>query len=1084
MASFPRKKLVYGKKNRSPSRSGDQINLSDNESPASSVVSCGGGIGGPGGTVPPSPTSALHDMPFSSSLETEGSGGGSDQAVEPVAIPGRSASLSVSATDHTWPAHDDDASMTNSSLGGPARPRKAWEWHYRSFLSKRGTGGGEHHLGDSGGSPRSTRSASTMEGRVAPSALTDQVAPVHGIRMIRSHSNIKDQLDVRMKGGSPTPSSPIVARLASSPRSPKASPITPSGKSRRTTDSSVSLNASPASAPRPGTSSLSHRTNAFFDPEQIAAAIPPPPELHSFQSQGIPTVSRSGASLGVPKSFRKSSDSHFSLGPRAGTSEMQPHLQHHSAQGIDSSVRGGSFFKNMFKPGHSAIGSGKAGSSAPMHHAVGGNKDPLEGKAKSYDSLDSTVRRGNEVGHKPKGLVKVPVASSDRSRASTRAQSWDLKMHAKGNSVDVSSALGESPASLEPIWGAHVDAMRPGAGIGPNGNAKQKEKEDVSMKKMFTEFHNSKIYGNDSTSPYLGDDPSVRGMKKIFTEFHNSKEYGQDTTSPYLGEDPSVAGANHFAVQFSGGPAAHAAASSALPNPSVPSSNRPAVSSLRRSAAEAMPNLMRRSVLKPLARPETWLKDRRYLIGPAIAAISPTALLSNLPPGCGIGTAGSLAAAEAEYNHCEPYDRLLIGKVSVSTMTKDGNWTTPCTIVLMLRHNLLFEYGEGAGINEGPDGFAHLQKSTSAAVKNSVTDLSLEFYGSPCAGGDTTKLILGFKSSEDRDKWLECLSLAARLQIKDLYSYDASNGASELGRGRYSTIQPARRRSGKGDGDAFHDVGGKAAVLEGGNGSNRHSVSMDKDYDCALKIVNKNEFWSRVVKGKERADALVRETAVQATLSSEMGHIPTFLKIRNFFETIDHVVLELEILKGTDLFQHLSSKKGLGEVEAAQITRDLLLCVDAMKQVGIVHRDVKPANILMCQEGGIAVKLADFGMATFVGPNDLVRGRCGTPGYVAPEILRARGNSGYESNVDIFSVGVTTFVLLCGYEPFYGENDEELIKTNREAAVEYADRDWRNISIEGRDFVEKMLHPNPRMRITAFDALKHPWITRRAPTSS
>ena len=114
---------------------------------------------------------------------------------------------------------------------------------------------------------------------------------------------------------------------------------------------------------------------------------------------------------------------------------------------------------------------------------------------------------------------------------------------------------------------------------------------------------------------------------------------------------------------------------------------------------------------------------------------------------------------------------------------------------------------------------------------------------------------------------------------------------------------------------------------------------------------------------------------------------------------------------------------------------------------------------------------------------DLVR-RSTAGVLYATVVLRARGNSGYESNVDIFSVGVTTFVLLCGYEPFYGENDEELIKTNREAAVEYADRDWRNISIEGRDFVEKMLHPNPRMRITAFGALKHPWITRRAPTSS
>ena len=155
-------------------------------------------------------------------------------------------------------------------------------------------------------------------------------------------------------------------------------------------------------------------------------------------------------------------------------------------------------------------------------------------------------------------------------------------------------------------------------------------------------------------------------------------------------------------------------------------------------------------------------------------------------------------------------------------------------------------------------------------------------------------------------------------------------------------------------------------------------------------------------------------------------------------------------------------------------------------------------------------------------PHSLLR----SSGYVAPEILRSPVSNGYKNNVDIFSAGVTLYVLLCGYEPFYGECDTELIASNRKASVEYPDEDWRRsrfylfdiirlifaacviemeqiltdlfslslslsppfstrpVSIEGRDLVERMLHHDPEKRITASEALKHPWITRRAPAPS
>ena len=163
---------------------------------------------------------------------------------------------------------------------------------------------------------------------------------------------------------------------------------------------------------------------------------------------------------------------------------------------------------------------------------------------------------------------------------------------------------------------------------------------------------------------------------------------------------------------------------------------------------------------------------------------------------------------------------------------------------------------------------------------------------------------------------------------------------------------------------------------------------------------------------------------------------------------------------------------------------DIISCLEAMQRCGIAHRDIKPANILMADANdpqGLSVKLGDFGMATFVGEDGLVRGRCGTPGFVAPEIFEAKVNGGYENKVDMFSAGVLMYVLLCGYEPFsFVDSEKELIKKNEVAKVPYPSEDWASISIEGRDLVEKMLERDPSKRIDPKKALQHPWITRRA----
>jgi calcium/calmodulin-dependent protein kinase I len=151
-----------------------------------------------------------------------------------------------------------------------------------------------------------------------------------------------------------------------------------------------------------------------------------------------------------------------------------------------------------------------------------------------------------------------------------------------------------------------------------------------------------------------------------------------------------------------------------------------------------------------------------------------------------------------------------------------------------------------------------------------------------------------------------------------------------------------------------------------------------------------------------------------------------------------------------------------------------------MNRVGLAHRDIKPANVLMCKKAkdGVCIKVGDFGMSTFVAVDGLVRGRCGTPGFVAPEILEGGSRMGYSNEVDMFSAGVTLYVMLCGYEPFYGKDEKELIEANRRAKIEFPEDDWGRISNDARDLVLQMTQANPRQRINARDALKHPWISR------
>jgi serine/threonine protein kinase len=138
------------------------------------------------------------------------------------------------------------------------------------------------------------------------------------------------------------------------------------------------------------------------------------------------------------------------------------------------------------------------------------------------------------------------------------------------------------------------------------------------------------------------------------------------------------------------------------------------------------------------------------------------------------------------------------------------------------------------------------------------------------------------------------------------------------------------------------------------------------------------------------------------------------------------------------------------------------------------HRDLKPENILYASPAEDApLKLADFGLATMLKPNQLMTVACGTPGYVAPEILCG---TAYGKEVDIWSVGVILYILLCGFPPFYDDNNKKLFSLIINATYTFPDPYWTEVSADAKDLVNKLLVVDPKKRLTAAEILKHPWM--------
>lgn len=174
----------------------------------------------------------------------------------------------------------------------------------------------------------------------------------------------------------------------------------------------------------------------------------------------------------------------------------------------------------------------------------------------------------------------------------------------------------------------------------------------------------------------------------------------------------------------------------------------------------------------------------------------------------------------------------------------------------------------------------------------------------------------------------------------------------------------------------------------------------------------------------------------------------------------------LELIQGGELFDRICEKQKYTEREARQVMYLLSNALTFMHSKGIVHRDLKPENVLLkTKEDDTSIKLADLGFAKILSnPNQLMTTPCGTPGYVAPEVIS--GHS-YGPACDVWSLGVIFYILLCGYPPFADDNQEQLFNSIKKGHYQMDPAEWGVISDGAKDLVRKILVVDPKQRITA-----------------
>lgn len=297
---------------------------------------------------------------------------------------------------------------------------------------------------------------------------------------------------------------------------------------------------------------------------------------------------------------------------------------------------------------------------------------------------------------------------------------------------------------------------------------------------------------------------------------------------------------------------------------------------------------------------------------------------------------------------------------------------------------------------------------------------------------DGKKILLFPHSRSECDRWVDLLQRASRRKIGNYYGVTGLVG-----------------------------MGSFAEVRIGYDKSSGQQV--------AIKVMKKNK----------------RDTELMRSVECEMNFISKNIDHDNIvatydvFDTRDNLFIVMEYMPGGMLYDILANEGYFSEKNAAAVMRDLLQAVKCLHDNDIVHRDIKPENVLALNKAWpLKVKLADFGLADFVLENSFGEkstcGMYGTPFFVAPEVIRAET---YTPAVDIWSLGVLAYNMLSGKLPFDGNNIKEVLRRVRAGKYSFPSSEWDDISHDAKHFISGLLELDPKKRLTAQQALQHPWLT-------
>eukprot|EP01129_Flabellula_baltica_P012612 TRINITY_DN5716_c0_g1_i1.p1 TRINITY_DN5716_c0_g1~~TRINITY_DN5716_c0_g1_i1.p1 ORF type:complete len:347 (-),score=98.51 TRINITY_DN5716_c0_g1_i1:20-1060(-) len=240
------------------------------------------------------------------------------------------------------------------------------------------------------------------------------------------------------------------------------------------------------------------------------------------------------------------------------------------------------------------------------------------------------------------------------------------------------------------------------------------------------------------------------------------------------------------------------------------------------------------------------------------------------------------------------------------------------------------------------------------------------------------------------------------------------------------------------------------------------ATNHETDEVLAVKVIEKDAL-------VDDFKLLKREIEIMRKVEHE-----NILKLKEIYEDDDHVYIVMELVDGDELFDRIVEKGYYSENYAVGLVKQIVSAVQYLHEMGIAHRDLKPENLLCAGEGEEEiVKIADFGLSKIFNGGEELMTSCGTPGYVAPEVLMC---DSYDKAVDMWGIGIITYILLAGYPPFFADNDTAMFERIMNADYDFDDECWDEVTDLAKDFINKLLNKHPDKRLTAEEAAKHPWL--------